>query len=832
VQWSIGACPPAAESRYPVAMQHLRTFLAALVLWLALGLSAAVAQQTEAKQQLDAVREEITALERGVEAGANDTDALAEIRGKIEPLLDKLRTAISDQTPRLEGIKARLEQLGPKPDPAKNQQDNPDLARERDEQTKAQQETEALLALARNHIVALEQLTGRIADQRRALLARALLERTSSVLSPTLWLDVARALPGEFASFGRLSAQTSSHFLDRMDATRLGLIAAAALLFVFVMIPGHRYLRRFEARPSLPSGGDGSAASQPSRRQRALAALRVTIIWAVVPATVSIGLYNLVQTMDLLPDRVDPMAQRLLLGIAFVAFAHGLADGILAPDDPGWRLVDMDDRSARTIAGLANLFPAIIVAGKVVESLNQAIYALLPVTILTKALFAVVGGFAIVRTLRRLRSGPPSAAEDGRREANALHPAVRLAGWAAASAILAAAALGYISLAAFLQDQVIWLAIVGSILVILVALVDEYIGHGVSPDGHIGKQIMDQVGLSRTSLDQISILSNGVLRLILFLAATMFVLAPWGLDRDDTVSTLRAALFGFTVGGVTISISTIFLALAMFFIGFTITRVIKSWLERTYLPATKLDIGIRNSISTTIGYIGIIAAAMAAASTLGLSLDRFTIVAGALSVGIGFGLQSIVNNFVSGLILLWERPIRVGDWIVVGEEQGIVKKINVRSTLIETFDRAALIVPNAEFISGRVKNWMHSDRTARVVIPVGVGYGSDPEAVRKILLDVARQGKDVLKDPPPRVYFMRLGETSMDFELRCFADVDFVLPVKSALLFEIHKALTRARIDIPMPRRPRELLVAEADDLDQGAKGQPPDSGPTPRSRS
>ena len=341
---------------------------------------------------------------------------------------------------------------------------------------------------------------------------------------------------------------------------------------------------------------------------------------------------------------------------------------------------------------------------------------------------------------------------------------------------------------------------------------DLYIGHGVSPDGAMGKQVMAQVGLSKGSLKQISILSNGFFRVVLFVAAAMFVLAPWGLDGGDSVGTLRAALFGFSVGGVTISLSTIILAIAFFAIGFTITKGIKRWLEKSYLPHTKLDVGLRNSISTSIGYIGVIITGMMAASTLGFSLDKFTIIAGALSVGIGFGLQSIINNFVSGLILLWERPIRVGDWIVVGDEQGIVKRINVRSTQIETFDRASLIVPNSEFISGRVKNWMHNDRIARVIIPIGVGYGSEPEAVKAILLDVAKNNKDVLAEPIPRVYFMRLSDSSMEFELRCFVDVDTMLPVKSELLFDLLKRLRKARIDIPMPRRPKELLHSAHDD--------------------
>jgi potassium-dependent mechanosensitive channel len=810
---------------------HMTRRLASLIGLLAflalLALPAPAFAQAEVKAQLDKIRADITAVDKDIQANLTSDKGLIEQRGKLDPLLDQLRNVIAEQTPRLEGIKARLEQLGPKPDAAKGQPDNPDVARERDEQEKLQRETEGVLALTRNHIVAVEQLTSKITDQRRTLLTRALMERTSSVFSPVLWLDVVKALPGEFRSMQYLFSGWMAHLGERLDLLRLGFLALAALVLGIVAIPGNRYLRRFEARPDWPpaapadgkepaekKGSDKTAPDRPTRKQRALAALRVTIIWAVVPVMVCAGIFNLIDTLDLVPDRLDNVVRTLLFGIAFVAFAHGLADGILGPDDPAWRLVDMDDRTASKIAGLAKLFPAIIVAGKTVEALNQTIYAVLPVTVATKALFAFLGAMAIVRTLRGLQDlreeeGPEAAAQA---PAGSLFTAVRLCAWAAALVILVAVGFGYVALGSFLQDQIIWLAMVAAVLLILVALVDEYIGHGVSPEGAVGKQVMQQVGLSKSSLKQISILSNGFFRVVLFVAAAMFALAPWGLDGGDTLGTLKAALFGFSVGGVTISLSNIILAIAFFAIGFSVTRGVKRWLEKSYLPHTKLDVGLRNSIATSIGYLGIIIASMMAASTLGLSLDKFTIVAGALSVGIGFGLQSIVNNFVSGLILLWERPIRVGDWIVVGDEQGIVKRINVRSTQIETFDRAALIVPNSEFISGRVKNWMHNDRTARIVIPIGVGYGSDPDKVRKILVEAAKDNKEVLRDPHPRVYFVRLGDSSMEFELRCFADVDFVLPVKSELMFEIHKQLTRAKIDIPMPRRPREWFEPDRED--------------------
>ena len=195
-------------------------------------------------------------------------------------------------------------------------------------------------------------------------------------------------------------------------------------------------------------------------------------------------------------------------------------------------------------------------------------------------------------------------------------------------------------------------------------------------------------------------------------------------------------------------------------------------------------------------------AAAVALSFLGLSFEKFAIVAGALSVGIGFGLQSIVSNFVSGLILLWERAIRVGDWIVVGEEQGFVRQINVRSTEIETFDRATVILPNSNLVSGVVKNWVRSDRVGRVRITLGVAYEADPEQVRDILIGCAKAHEMVLAIPAPGAYFTQFGENAMDFELICFVeDVETGGRVKSDLHFAIFAKLHAAGIALPSPRR-------------------------------
>jgi len=193
-----------------------------------------------------------------------------------------------------------------------------------------------------------------------------------------------------------------------------------------------------------------------------------------------------------------------------------------------------------------------------------------------------------------------------------------------------------------------------------------------------------------------------------------------------------------------------------------------------------------------------------------MDFTRFTIIAGALSVGIGFGLQNVVNNFVSGLILLFERPIKRGDWISVGGTEGYVERISVRSTVVRTFDGADVIVPNSEFISSQVTNWMLDDPRGRIRVPVGVAYGSDTALVKKLLLDIAGDHPQIIVDgslPLPWVLFIEFGESSLNFELRCFIrNIDQRPLVSSELNFAIDAAFRKHKIAIPFPQREVRVL--------------------------
>ncbi|MEZ5347039.1 MAG: mechanosensitive ion channel [Pyrinomonadaceae bacterium] len=255
------------------------------------------------------------------------------------------------------------------------------------------------------------------------------------------------------------------------------------------------------------------------------------------------------------------------------------------------------------------------------------------------------------------------------------------------------------------------------------------------------------------------------------------------------------------IGSIAVSLSDIIIFGVTIWLAFALSRAVRFILEEDVYSRFSLAGGVPYAMSTILHYSLLVAGFIIAIAALGIDLTKFTILAGAFGVGLGFGMQNIVNNFVSGLILLFERPVKVEDYVQIGTHQGDLKQIGLRASVLRTVDGSDIIVPNGQLISEEVTNWTLSDTQRRIDVRVGVAYGSDPRHVMELLTNVAVAHNGILKDPEPRAIFVGFGDNSLDFELRAWTDSEQWVVVKSDVTLGVHDTLGEKGIEIPFPQR-------------------------------
>jgi small-conductance mechanosensitive channel len=328
--------------------------------------------------------------------------------------------------------------------------------------------------------------------------------------------------------------------------------------------------------------------------------------------------------------------------------------------------------------------------------------------------------------------------------------------------------------------------------------------------------------LSDRAVERIGVVFGAGADIAIVVIGVPIIFLQWAINWIDLRGWLSKAVLGFQIADTTIYPSTLLIALAVLVVGIVMTNIITRWIDRRVLMRTHLDKGVRESIRKGVSYTGILLASIIALTSAGVEFSNIAIIAGALGVGIGFGLQSIVNNFVSGLILLAERPVKVGDWIVLGAGEGIVKRINVRSTEIDTFDRATIIVPNSDLISEPVLNRTHGSTMSKAIIETTVHLDSDPELVKTVLMQCATTNAAVSREPEPMVQLVEIGENGLRFQLHFFVeDALTAAPTASELRFAIIKAFRTKGIELALPLRDlftRVSLARPRTPLPRGSK--------------
>jgi small-conductance mechanosensitive channel len=766
------------------ALRLLRWIVLAFVL---VALGCASAQETH-RLDLEQTRAALTAIETALRDKNLDDAGLQTLRAQSDALALALQGAIADLTPRLAASAKRLDELTPKSgEPAPTT----DVAAKQLENEKQRHDRlDANLRAARAMLLEANDVSTHISEARRQLFAERTFARSSSILNPQLWAAVRRELPVDAVLVRSLIDNWLGAVGERPMLAKIGM-AVIVIALALAATPLGWIARRFVYRDL--------GQTTPSRLRRALAAAWTFVIFAVLPLA---GLGVLAGALDSF-DLSDP-SMKGVIDAAFEAArvliaVNALGRGVLAPGRAAWTLVPISDQSAGILYRLAMTIAAIWAVERLVEPAADAA-ASLNIAIATRGVGAIIAAIAIAYALRQLGAQPTGAQGSPQRDA---WTPLRTLGWAVALIIFLDAVTGYVAFATFLVNQAIYLSVVGSGLYIADIIAQDGTEAVLKPDAPIGARLLAMAGLRRNVLAQISVILQGVARVVVLVVAVAAVLRPWGVQSQDMFGALRSAYFGFSLGGVNLSLSSMIGAAIVFGVVVFFTRLVQDWLGSRLLPQTRLDAGVRNSVRTIFGYIGVIVAALLAGAQIGLDVQKVALIAGGLSVGIGFGLQTIANNFISGLILLWERTIRVGDWVVVGSDQGFVRSINARATEIETFDRGSLIVPNSNFVSGVVKNWVHNDRVGRIIISVNITYESDLDEVRDLLIGAAKAQEQVLAIPAPSVLFAEFGDWAIKFNLVCFVDdIERAERTRSDINFEVLHRLREAGLRIAYPAPP------------------------------
>ncbi|MBV7409680.1 DUF3772 domain-containing protein [Maritimibacter sp. DP1N21-5] len=725
--------------------------------------------------------------EQAIEAGRASDQALGSLRDQIVEWRDRFAEARSENRVPLATLRNQIAALGPAP--AEGASESETLAAEREALNARLAELERPVIAADLAYARADTIISEIDDLLRTRQAEELMSPGASPLAPGNWSAAAGAMTTSFNVWLREIRQNRDSPAEMKTMRNQLAFTIFFAVFGLVMIFGARRLpimlgNRIVTRGTGPSQGVWS--------------FLVSLGEVVIPVVGILSLLIAFDTLSLFgPRSLAALNAFTYIGVD-VVIAGWIGARVFGRNDAQWEVLNLS-RGARTegriealLLGLAygvHVFVRTVSEGEGYAE-NVAVVLQLPVMVFTAIVLWRIG--------RLLRTHARQAGEDAENGPSFRDRLLSLGGQAVMLVSILGPVmnlLGYNALADFVvYGTVLSLALVGVLLVVHVLLVDLY--------GTVTKRSLEE---AQQAL--VPVLGS----LVVFILSLPLFSLIWGARAAELGEIWTRVGQGIQLGESRITPYDILTILIVFAVGFGATRLLQGMLKTSVLPKTRLDIGGRNAITSGIGYVGYFLAAIIAVTTAGINLSSLAVVAGALSVGIGFGLQNIVSNFVSGIILLIERPVSEGDWIDAGGQMGIVKDISVRSTTIETFDKTDVVIPNSDLISGVVTNYTRGNRVGRLVINVGVGYASDTHRVSEILMEVAENHPMVAVNPAPQVSFMDFGADALMFQIRAIlSDVFYINVVRDEFNHEILTRFRAEGIEIPFAQRDLWLRNPEA----------------------
>ncbi|WP_269791143.1 DUF3772 domain-containing protein [Stenotrophomonas sp. Iso1] len=728
-----------------------------------------------------------------VKHAVDDADAPETLKTLSEQASQAQRDAeasVQALQPELTQLDARISQLGPVPEGGEDR----DIARQR--KALDLQRSQLNSDIARGKLLAedAKQASESIEKMRAQQFGEQLGRKVGSPLSPGLWRQFSEHLPDDLSRFDSLYRQASNGLLlatakHGWTAPIVGVVLA--LLMVFPLRLWLRHLgRRYAASERAPAG----------RLRRTGLAVWLLLVGTLLPGLAALVLVGSLRSISAIAPRLEAVADTFVAATFVGAFIAALAASLLVPSRPSWRLFDIDDLAATRLRRFAWGAAWLTWFTMLVRDVNRAARTSQVSTITLDGLVAltyvalIMGMLVTLAALHRRRAAAAAEAEQ-QEDAGRARPAkaprsgwlvlARLGGHLAVFAALAATLLGYLNFAMFAAQQMVWVTVVVLATSLLMKFADDFALWLLAPDSVFGRTLRLSTGLPGARLEQGGVLLSATLRIVLVVLGITAVVAPFG-NIGMLYGGLETLAGGVNIGGKLLRPSAVFWSIVVLLCGLAVMGVVQRWLEDTYLPKTELDTGARNSISTVAHYLGIVLAVLWALATLGVGFEKLALLASALSVGIGFGLQAITQNFVSGLILLAERPVKIGDWVKIGDQEGDIRRISVRSTEIQVGDRSTLIVPNSELITKTIRNMTMANALGRIQVQFSVPLGTDVGKLRQLLLDIYQANETVLNEPAPSVFIDSIsgGQVAIN-SFGYVPTARSVYGTRSELLFEL-----------------------------------------------